>query len=66
MIGTIPKGRGQGIGKSITEYLLHEAKQNGKNYCVLHASLLGESIYRKLGFKPYGELETYRISLVTE
>ncbi len=61
MIGTLPEGRGKGIGKSITEKLLIEAKEQKAAYCVLHASLMGESIYKKLGFKPYGELETYKI-----
>lgn len=61
MIGTLPKSRGKGIGKSMTERLLIEAKENNMNFCVLHASLMGESIYRKLGFEPYMELETYRI-----
>ena len=61
MIGTLPKGRGKGIGKSMTEKLLIEAKENNVNFCVLHASLMGESIYRKLGFEPYKEIETYKI-----
>ncbi len=61
MIGTLPKGRGKGIGKSMTEILLIEAKENNMNFCVLHASLLGESIYRKLGFEAYKEIETYKI-----
>lgn len=61
MVGTLPKGRGRGIGKSITEKLLKEAKENNANYCVLHSSLMGESIYKKLGFKSYGEIETYKI-----
>ncbi len=61
MIGTIPKGRGKGIGKKMTEKLLSEAIRNGSNYCVLHASLMGESIYKKLGFIAFGELETYNI-----
>ncbi len=61
MIGTLSKGRGKGIGKSMTEKLLIEAKSNNLKFCVLHASLMGESIYRKLGFKPYNELETYKI-----
>ncbi len=61
MIGTLPKARGKGIGKSITERLLIEAKQQKVNYCVLHASLMGESIYRKLGFESYGVIETYKI-----
>ncbi len=61
MIGTLSKGRGKGIGKGITERLLIEAKGNNMNFCVLHSSLMGESIYRKLGFEPYGEIETYKI-----
>jgi len=61
MIGTLSKGRGKGIGKSMTERLLIEAKSNNLKFCVLHASLMGESIYRKLGFKPYNEIETYKI-----
>lgn len=61
MIGTLPQGRGKGIGKSMTERLLLEAKENQMNFCVLHASLMGESIYRKLGFVPYKEIETYKI-----
>lgn len=61
MIGTLPEGRGKGIAKSITERLLIEAKDNNMHFCVLHASIMGESIYRKLGFKSYGEIGTYRI-----
>ncbi len=61
MIGTIPKGRGKGLGKSMTERLLSEAKGANKKYCVLNASIMGEPIYRKLGFEPFGEIETYRI-----
>lgn len=61
MIGTHPKGRRQGIGKSMTERLLVEAIENNSDSCVLHASLMGEPIYRNLGFESYGEVETYRI-----
>lgn len=60
MIGTIPDGRGKGIGKSMTEALLLEAKKAESKYCVLHASAMGEPIYRKLGFQSYGELNTYQ------
>ncbi len=61
MIGTIPAGRGKGIGKSMTEALLLEAKKAGSKYCVLHASAMGEPIYRKLGFQSYDNLNTYQI-----
>jgi GNAT superfamily N-acetyltransferase len=62
MIGTIHEGRGKGIGKSMTERLLFEAKENNMNFAVLHASSMGESIYRKQGFESYEKIETYKIS----
>lgn len=61
MIGTLPKARNQGIGKIMTEKLLSEAISSGSKKCMLHASLMGEAIYRKLGFSAFGEIETYRI-----
>ena len=61
MIGTIPKGRGKGIGKSMTEKLISEAIANNSQYCVLNASKMGEQIYKKLGFTAYGALENYTI-----
>ncbi len=61
MIGTVPEGRGKGVGKCITEKLLQEAKVMGGKQCVLHASVMGETIYKKLGFEAFGILETYRI-----
>jgi len=61
MIGTTPNGRGKGVGTKMTEKLLWEAKASKSGNCVLHASAMGENIYKKLGFKPFGELETYRI-----
>jgi hypothetical protein len=58
MIGTTPNGRGKG---KMTKKMLLEAKANNNDFCVLHASMMGESIYKKLGFNSFGELETYRI-----
>ncbi|MCW3787085.1 GNAT family N-acetyltransferase [Plebeiibacterium sediminum] len=61
MIGTVDKGRGKGIGKSMTEWLLCVARQNKSPYCVLNASVMGEPIYTKLGFRSYGDLRNYQI-----
>ena len=61
MIGTIPKGRGKGLGKSITEKLISEALIHNSKYCVLNASKMGEQIYMKLGFTAFGKLENYSI-----
>ncbi|NME70757.1 GNAT family N-acetyltransferase [Flammeovirga aprica] len=61
MIGTVPEGRGKGIGKHITERLLIEAEKHGCPNCVLHASAMGEPIYKKYGFEVFGELATCRV-----
>lgn len=61
MIGTIPEGRGKGIGTQMVMRLLEEIKAKSCNFCVLNASKMGEPIYKKLGFQSYGNLETYRI-----
>jgi hypothetical protein len=50
-----------GIGTALTEKFLPEAIRNGSRYCLLRASLVGESIYKKLGFSGFGELEIYKI-----
>ena len=61
MIGTIPGERRKGIGKSITERLIEEAKINNSRCCVLNASIMGEPIYERLGFTKFGVLENYSI-----
>ena len=66
MIGTIPKARGKGIGNKVTEKLISETKTNMSKSCVLHASLMGERIYLKKGFVPFGEIETYLIKRKNE
>lgn len=62
MIGTLASGRGQGIGKKMTQHLMHIGKSKGAKMATLQASAMGENIYRKLGFKTYGGMETYRLN----
>lgn len=61
MVGTIAAGRGRGIGTSMMERLMEEARNNGSGCCVLNASKMGEPIYLKLGFRAQGLLENYTI-----
>jgi ribosomal protein S18 acetylase RimI-like enzyme len=61
MIGTLPGFRNQGFGKAMTLFLLHKAQENNKVNAVLQASVMGEPIYRKLGFVAYGFVDTYRV-----
>jgi len=61
MIGTLPKYRGLGFGKVMTNKLLFEAENNLSKQVVLVASESGERIYSKLGFIVDGALKSYAI-----
>lgn len=61
MIGTLPKYRGHGLGKLMTNKLLFEAYENLSERVVLVASEAGEKIYSKLGFIAQGSLKSYSV-----
>lgn len=61
MIGTLPEYRGKGLGKVMTGKLMYEAHKNESNQVVLVASIAGERIYSKLGFKLDGNLKSYSL-----
>ena len=58
-VSCIPEARGRGIGTAITLALLLEARQMGFRIGILQASSRGYGIYRRLGFKDYGNLSVY-------
>jgi len=58
-IGTVPEARRQGIGRAMTVVPLLEARAMGYRIGVLHASPMGEGIYRRLGFREYCTLARY-------
>ncbi len=58
-IATIPEVRGKGIGTALIQYLLHDAKENNGEYCVLQASPEGKGIYERAGFQSIGNLKIY-------
>jgi ribosomal protein S18 acetylase RimI-like enzyme len=58
-VGTIPEARRRGIGRAMTVVPLLEAKAIGYRIGVLHASPMGEGIYRRLGFQRYCTLGRY-------
>ena len=58
-VGTIPDKRGQGIGAALTWEPLCNARKMGYRIGVLHSSLMGFNVYRRIGFKEYCKLRTY-------
>lgn len=59
-VGTIPEARRQGIGTAMTMVALNEAKAVGYQIATLHASPLGQGIYRRIGFNEYCILSRYK------
>ena len=58
-VGTLPEARNKGIGFSITQKPLLEAKKLGYKAGILQASKMGRPVYLKLGFKEYGTIGSY-------
>lgn len=53
MVATMESHRGRGMGTLLTRYAMDRCFQNQTGLIILHASAMGESIYRKIGFKEY-------------
>jgi predicted acetyltransferase len=58
-VSTLSEYRGKGFGYEISRFALIEAIKNKYIIAGLQASLLGEKIYRKLGFKKYFDINSY-------
>ena len=59
IVATLPKARRQGIGAAMTLVPLRNARDMGYQVGILHASPMGESIYRRLGFNEYCRMSHY-------
>jgi ribosomal protein S18 acetylase RimI-like enzyme len=62
-VGTVPSARRRGIGTWMTFLALQDARALGTRWSVLHASPLGRSLYRRLGFEEYCTLGIYMFGL---
>lgn len=56
-VGVLPDYRHQGFGEAITHFPLQEATLD---HTILYASLMGEPIYRKMGFKTIAHASIYK------
>jgi ribosomal protein S18 acetylase RimI-like enzyme len=55
-VATAPEHRGKGYGAAVTAQAVQDGFNAGATFAALQASPMGESVYRRLGFR---ELETY-------
>jgi ribosomal protein S18 acetylase RimI-like enzyme len=58
-VATLPEWRRQGIGSAMTRAALRDARATGHRTATLHASDLGYSIYRRLGFQESCKIGRY-------
>lgn len=60
-VGTLESERGKGLGSYIVRISTNKGLEEGKKAVILQASKLGESVYKKLGYKTITRYRTYRI-----
>jgi GNAT superfamily N-acetyltransferase len=60
---TVPAARRQGIGAAITHAPLRDARALGYHFAALGSSRIGESLYRRLGFREYCRIGIYEWQL---
>lgn len=50
-VGTVPDARGRGYGSAVTLAAMDWGREKGADVAILHATELGEPVYRRLGFE---------------
>ncbi len=61
LVATLKKWRGFGYGREVTEYAIHHLKLQGVEEIHLQATEDGESVYKRIGFVKYGDVEVFNL-----
>lgn len=59
MVATLPHHRGSRLASNVLAHALHEARQRNRITTSLQASVLGQSIYARVGYRSLGEVHLY-------
>jgi GNAT superfamily N-acetyltransferase len=59
-ISTLTEWRGRGFGTALTVRPLLDARAEGYRTAILQAAPAGVSIYRRVGFAPFGDIREYK------
>jgi GNAT superfamily N-acetyltransferase len=58
-VATVLQARRRGLGTAMTSTALLQARAEGCQVAILHASEMGAGVYRSLGFEEYCKIETF-------
>lgn len=62
-VATLEKARGRGLGTAITRAAVEYGQTHGATHALLHATEMGEPIYRKIGFVEKSRIPAYGFGL---
>lgn len=62
-VATLESARGHGLGTAVTRAAVEYGRRNGATHAMLHATAMGEPIYRKIGFAEQCRIPVYGYGL---
>jgi ribosomal protein S18 acetylase RimI-like enzyme len=61
-VATPPEHRGKGYGSAVTAHAVRDGFAAGAQFATLQSSAMGESVYRRLGFREFERYVLYTVS----
>ena len=58
-VATLESHRNRGCATELIKHIINEGKKSGCEILTLQASVYGEPVYKKLGFKPVSQIYNY-------